>query len=359
MGPYLETARRYWWLLGVVALLVLGPGLAMAYDEYTHSYESEATIWTQNVLRRISPANDPNAATLDAPATEQSDALAQLLRTRSFLIEIVSATSLRADYGASPDPTDYLADVGRRFRVQRLGTNLIQVAYRARQPGVAAEMVQAAINARFDRGGTSQVEQTSVPRSFLQSQYDAAKSALRDAQAQLDQFAAQHRSPLTSLDESQQRQLTVSLELAQTRVQDLKTQIDRAASVAALQQVAQQMDFQIIDQPRPGVRGSGGLRPAASIAGVAAAIGLMLMAVLVVGLTLLRLGIASEAQLAQLSSGAILAAIPVVKRSGSRRAAVDLRDALAAEAFGAAVDPRPEPTPAADRQLLERLKRSD
>jgi uncharacterized protein involved in exopolysaccharide biosynthesis len=343
VAPYLATARGYWWLLAAVLLLVWGSGLAVAYDEYSHTYQSEATIWTQRVLAHISPVSDPGLATLDAPATEQSDALRQLLQTRSFLTDVVSKTSLRSQYEDAADRDDFLADVGRRFRVQRLGTNLVQLSYRAAEPRVAAEMVQAALDARIARIDNSRLAETSAADTFLQREYETAKSALLEAQRQLDLWARQHRAPLDAADDRQQRQLTLSVELAQARALDVKARIDRAPNVGALQQVAQNMDFQVIDQPRPALRPSGGLRPAATTASVAGAIGLTLIVATLLGLTLLPSGLASEGQLARLAGRKVIVAIPAVRRNGGRP--VGLRDSLAADVFDAAVARRPTAPP--------------
>jgi uncharacterized protein involved in exopolysaccharide biosynthesis len=302
-----------------------------------------ATIWTQRVLPRISPVNDPNLARLDAPAAEQSDALAQLLQTTSFLTYVISKTSLQAHYEEAVDPDSFVADVGRRFRVQRLGTNLMQVSYRAREPRVAAEMVQAALDARMLRIDTSRVEEASATDAFLQRESEAAKSAVVEAQRQVDEWSRQHRAPLTPVDERQQRQLSLALELAQGRALDLKARIDRAPSVAALQQVAQNMDFQVIDQPRPALHPSGGLRPAATIAGVAGGIGLALVVAILLGMTFLPSGLATEHQLAQLASPKIAARIPVAARGKGRR--LGLRDSLAADVFEPAALSRATPPP--------------
>ncbi len=348
MEPYLATARRYWWLLAAVLVLVWGSGLALAVDEYLHTYQSEATIWTQHVLRRISPANDPSLGALDAPAAEQSDVLAQLLQTRTFLTEIILGTSLRPQYAAAADQDDFVAEVGRRFRVQRLGTNLVRVSYRAPLPGVAAEMVQAALDARLQRATTSRVEQTSLGDAFLQRELEVAKSEHLEAQRQLDQWVLQHRPPLDPAEELRQRQLTMALELAESRRQDVQSRIDRAPGVAALQQVAESMDFQVIDSPRPAIRPSGGTRPAATIAGIAGAIGLALVAVIIFGVALLPPRLANEDQLAGPSLGRILAGLRgrilaaiAAARSIGRQSRLSLRDTLASEAFDAAGTQQP------------------
>src|SRR2546428_13044754 len=84
MRPYLDTARRYGWIIFIVLGLTWGSGIAMAYLEYSTSFQADATVWTQRGLLQlqtdgrlvvspeVAPPQDPAVATLMTPAAEQA-----------------------------------------------------------------------------------------------------------------------------------------------------------------------------------------------------------------------------------------------------------------------------------------------
>jgi len=146
MRRYVDTARRYRWFILLVLALTWLPGAALAFVEYTTSYEADATIWTQRTSQQFATtsAQDPGLTTFVTPASEQAGVLIQLLQTRSFLLQIVQRTSLRVPESAS-DERKFFDEFSKRFRVEVLGTNLFRLSYRARDPHTGPEVVLAAL----------------------------------------------------------------------------------------------------------------------------------------------------------------------------------------------------------------------
>ncbi|HEV8534269.1 MAG TPA: hypothetical protein VGR87_00900 [Candidatus Limnocylindria bacterium] len=333
MRRYLDTARRYRWVILVVLALTWIPGAAIAYVEYTTSYEADATIWTQRTSQQfasISP-QDPGLTTFSTPASEQAGVLKQLLATRSFLREVVRRTSLQVPDSAT-DERRFFEEFGKRFRIDVLGTNLFRVAYRARDPRTGPEVVLATLAQRQEHLTASRTAATEAAASFYRSELGLAQSQALDAQRELDRFDEGHKPPLLPPDEYQQRQLRLAVEDTKSRVTDVKTRIDRSGVMPGILQMADALDFQVVDRPLEDVKPSGGTRPAAVIVGSAVLSGLFLAIALIVGGTLLAGRVGAEADIGQRVPATLFATIPEVAHRKSWQTR-ELRTALAAVAF--------------------------
>ncbi len=338
MERYLYTLRRYRWIAAVIVLILGVSASIAAYGEYVNTYESNATIWvsrnSQDVLRSTELSTDqssvPNFLT---PGGEYAETFGQMIQSQAFLAQVVARTSLEAQLAASVDPLAFFDDVRKRFKVQALGTNLVRVSYRAESPTVAYEMVVAALSERDQRTAQQQVGTTSVTTAYYQKEYELAKQETLQTQQELDRFNASHSAPLNTTDDYTQRQLRLASDLAQVRVNDIKTRIDRASIASGLQQLAGGNDIQVLDQPQEQPRPSGGIRQAAFVFGVMMSGAVALLGLLIVLGTLLTGSVASEADLVRLGEASLLAAIPQITR-GRGRDRIDIRTSLAGTAFG-------------------------
>lgn len=333
MRRYLDTARRYRWVIAIVLALTWIPGVAMAYLEYATSYEADATIWTQRTSQQfasISP-QDPGLTTFSTPASEQAGVLKQLLQTRSFLGEIVERTSLRGP-AASSDERKFYDEFSKRFRVEVLGTNLFRLAYRARDPKTGPEVVEATLEQRQEHLLAARTAATEAAASFYRSELALAQSQALDAQRALDTFDASHRPPLSPPEDYQERQLRLALEDAKSRVSDLRGRLDRSGAMPGLLQMADSLDFQVVDRPLQDARPSGGTRPAATIGGSAVFSGLALAIALIIGGTILAGRVGAESDIGRRVPATLFATVPEVTRARSW-AGRDLRTALAAVTF--------------------------
>lgn len=288
MRRYLDTAARYRWVILVVLALTWGTGAVMAYSDYTTSFEAEATIWTDRQSRQFTTtsAQDPGFGSLLTPAAEQAGVLGQLLQSRSFLQEVVERASIPLPAGG--DDRAFFQQIGKRFRIDVLGTNLFRLSYRARDPDTGPQMVRAALAAREQRLAGTRSAATLAAATFYRSELRLAQNHVLDAQRELDTFEAGHKPPLGSSDEYQQRQLRLAVEDAKTRVLDLRMRIDGSSALPAVFQLADSVDFQVLDKPLEDAKPSGGLRPAMTTAAGAGVGGLALVGLLLIGGTLAR-----------------------------------------------------------------------
>jgi uncharacterized protein involved in exopolysaccharide biosynthesis len=308
----------------------------MAYIEYTTSYEADATIWTERTSQQFTPTSpqDPSLSTFLTPASEQAGVLMQLLQTRSFLREVVDRTSLRIPASAS-DERQFFDQFSKRFRVEVLGTNLFRLAYRARDPRTGPEVVLATLAQRQEHLAASRTAATEAATSFYRSELALAQGKAMDAQRALDSFDNSHHPPLSAPEDYQERQLRVIAEDAKARVTDLKDRIDRSGVMPGILQMADSLDFQVVDKPLNDAKPSGGTRPAAVLGGRAMFSGVLLAIALIVAGTLLAGRVDAETDSGLLIPATLFATIPEIARGKSGQSG-ELRTALAAVAFAPA-----------------------
>lgn len=288
---YIQTAKRLWLLVALTFALVAVPGLFAAYTEYMTTFQSDATVWVERATQQYGATgavDDPNLFGRTSPGVEQTEIFLQLVQTNSFIIEVIGQTSLQPAYEAAEDKDKFLNEVRKRFRGQALGTNLVRLSYQAREPGIAAEMVTAALVARESRVKNARLAATATSTAFYQKEFEIAQRQALVAQTALEQFnRAARPGPLPATDEYQQNQLRLAVDVAQGRLNDVRTRLERGTVSTALLDMAESMQFQIIDRPQADPFPTGGTRGASLIAAVALAGAVALAICVVIVATLL------------------------------------------------------------------------
>jgi uncharacterized protein involved in exopolysaccharide biosynthesis len=346
MRQYLDTALRYRWFILIVLALTWAAGIAAAYHEYSTSFESQATVWTQRgslrleadgrlvISPELAPPQNPDVAMNMTPSAEQAGLLKQFLLTRSFVRDVVTRASLRVPSSPSEERA-FLDEVGKRFKVEILGTNLFRLTYRARDPHTPPALVRSALALSRELSAQARIATTEAAINSYKSELTLAQSHAADAQRELDDFNQTHRPPLVPRDDYRQTQLRLAVEDANKRIADLEARIDRAAVMTSIVRTTDSLDFQIVDEPVLDTRPSGGTRPAAMIAGSAMAGGVALASLLVVAGALVAGRVRAEADIAGIAPASVFASMPEVARAptGTGR---ELRTELGAVAFARA-----------------------
>jgi hypothetical protein len=288
MRRYLESASRYRWIIVLVLALTWGTGAVLAYSDYTTSFEADATIWTDRQSQQFATTStqDPGFGSVVTPAAEQAGVLNQLLQSRSFLQDVTQRAFIVRPAGT--DERTFFADIGKRFRIDVLGTNLFRLSYRALDPHTGPAIVNAALAIRQQRLAETRAAATTAAATYYRTELELAQNQALAAQSELDAFDAVHKLPLGAPDDYQQRQLRLAVEEAKTRVLDVRTRIDGSTVLPAIFQLADSVDFQVLDEPIEDAKPSGGLRPAMTTAGAAGIGGLALIGLLVLAGTLIR-----------------------------------------------------------------------
>jgi len=286
--PYLATARAFRWVLATMLILIWGAGLVDAAIEYGSTYQSEATIWAVRASPALSVTDpeDPNIALIQTAASQQTEVLKQLLQTRSFLVDVVGRTSLKAAFDSAANQDRYIDDIRKRFRVETLGTSLIRVSFLSHDPKTPPELVNAALAVRAERIEQARQLSSAALSLLYQRQLEFAQKQAADAQKGLDDFNASHMAPLSEADQHVQTQLRLAVDFAVVRLSDLRGRQEQAQLAPALLEVSG-VEFQIVDAPRVDATPSGGERSAITIAAVALAAGAGLGTLLVMVATLL------------------------------------------------------------------------
>jgi hypothetical protein len=332
MRRYVIAARRYRWLLAAIVALVWGAGLIAAYVEYSTTFESEAIIWGQRPPPQLATSpDDPGLTVVQTPASQHAALLTQLLQTDSFLVDVLRNTSAADALATAVNQQRYLDDVRKRFRVQALGSNLLSVAFTARDPRTAREILDAALLVRGQRVAESRVSATSAVSALYQKELEVTQARALEAQQQLDQFNETHQGTLSEVDQHRRDQLRLALDFIQIRLGDLRGRIDQAVLAPELIDVSG-MEFQILDEPREETSPRGGTKGAVSIASASFVAGGTLAALLILIGGLLADGLAGAANVVRLAPAKLFATVPRVALPGGD--GQDLRTGLAAIAFG-------------------------
>ena len=330
---YVTAAMRYRWVILGILAVVWGAGLAGAYHEYTTTYESQATIWVLRPSPELTNTNpeDPGTPVIQTVASQQAELLSQLLRSDSFVREVVDQTSQRSALRSAPNEMAFLAGIRKRFDVETLGTNMLRVSYTTSDPRTPVEMVNAALTVRTERVLQARATSTAAVGTLYRREFETAQAQALDAARELDAFKTSHTGTLAPADESHLAQLQLAVDFAQSRLNELRGRADRAAVAAAVLEMSG-LEFEVVDEPREQGTPSGGGRAAAILALVSLAAGSLLAGLLVFAGTMLADHVAGPLDVGRLAPARLFATVPrvAIPGSGSER---DLRTALARIAF--------------------------
>jgi uncharacterized protein involved in exopolysaccharide biosynthesis len=191
-------------------------------------------------------------------------------------------------------------------------------------------MVSAALASRESRVKSARIAATTTSIAFYQKEFELAQTQALTVRRQLDQFNAAHSGRLSAADEYEQNQLRLAVDVAQTRLTDLRQQLERGTVSTALLDMAESVRFQVIDRPRAEPFPSGGTRSAGLLLGLALAGGVALVVAVVMAATLLDDRIKGESDIAEFATGKLFADLPR-RNSGTRT-----RSELVSVAFGEA-----------------------
>ena len=333
MQRTVAAARRYRWVILAVLAMVWGAGLAAAYVQIKSTYETQATIWVLRASADLTASDpaDPGIPVIQTVASQQAELLDQLIKTDSFVDEVVGRTSLGTALEATADREKFLDTVRKRFHVDTLGTNMVRLSYTGPDPRTLVELVNAALAVRTERVVDARALSTAAVGTIYRKEFEAAQAQAVAAAQELKDFADAHTGTLNAADTQHLGQLQLNVDFAQARLSDLRGRADRASVAAAVLEMSG-LEFQVVDEPREPTAPKGGEKSAMVLGGVAVVAGLLLAALLVTIGAFLADHIAGPADVGRLAPATLFATVPRVSlpKGPDQR---DLRRSLAAIAF--------------------------
>jgi uncharacterized protein involved in exopolysaccharide biosynthesis len=266
IARFLEAFFRYKLLIllpPILLPLIVGPLAILAAPVY---YETWAGIWVERPTY-LSYNDDWNR--YNTPAQNQSGRLNELLRTRSFLLDIAKRTPL-ASLAGSPKGEDRIAEVmGKGLLIFPNGAQLVLVRFRAESPQMSYRVVTALVEAFQEKAANDRANQAVLAISFYESRQKAADDQFKEANDALRRYVAANPR-LTSIDPSrgasataasrlglptaaidpQLAELLRQLQVAESDLTRARTALDQATLDAEASREGQALGFQVVDAPQ-------------------------------------------------------------------------------------------------------------
>jgi capsular polysaccharide biosynthesis protein len=187
------------------------------------------------------------------PADTQTNALTELLQTRSFDIAVGQATDLKSTFTLSSQTAQvlddaYVGEISKNVQATSKGTNLYEITYTNKNPQVAAQVVKAVIT-QFQAQG----QQFSVVEGERLLQADEAQVVKMQDAANLaakneSTYLANHPGASTTSD-PQAASLDGERQQALSTLQNMQTTIASLNQDIATQSAGNGVFFKILDAP--------------------------------------------------------------------------------------------------------------
>lgn len=319
----LEAFFRHW-------VLILLPMFAIPFDVSAAmlatpaQYEAQAGMWVEQPTYLNYSTDDINRYL--SPAANQRNRLVELMQTKSFLAEIVGATSL-ASVLAAPGGDDALRQIfARDFEAVTSGDHLLSLRFRSEDRDEAAAVLTSMVAKFKDRAINDRYAQAQVAIAFYQSRLTEAESALTGARKNLASYLAANPALAASLSRpgdtsartdpvyaEAQRQVDALQKDADAASNSLEAaQLDVAAGLKGLE-----LAFRLVDPVTPSATASRQLKKILIYPIVALVLGVLLSAGL---LAMFALSDGSVRSLADLGPDAVvLGVLPHLRVKGAAR----------------------------------------
>jgi uncharacterized protein involved in exopolysaccharide biosynthesis len=246
---YLGTFFRGWRLYIPILLLLLTATVLGTYYLASTQYEATARIWVDKPA--LDNVLDPNApSSYLSPAQQQADKLSQLLQTDSFVVSIMTNTSVSGRLTSEPDRDRVVKDVRGKLAVTPLGPNTVRITYTGSDPILCQQMVQSTIDQFRAWDLTARVEQSAIEGQFYQKQLQIYQDQVDAAAKRVEDFQRNHPFPDPSSPQYLELQsLQRELESARALLSATQTKIEQAKAANSLSDTSRQYEFQILDAP--------------------------------------------------------------------------------------------------------------
>lgn len=236
------ASAKHRWSALVVAWLVCGGGW-LAVQLLPSQYESNARVYADAdailslLLRGIA---------IDSTPAGQVEVLQRTLLSRPNLEKVVARTDLRDRVEDAGERDALIQRLTREIRITTQTRNLFTIDYRDRNPRIARDVVQTALNLFIEAATANDRQQMESARSFVAQQIASYEVQLRLAEQRRAEFQARFMDILPSdalggvsrLEAARARLAQVQGELQDARMRrDItQQQIDATPALSPLEQ---------------------------------------------------------------------------------------------------------------------------
>jgi len=183
----LDVARkslRYWWLVGVFA--VVGAGLSLAFAlTRPRSYESSATLFYQERIKSSLLQNRE-----DTTQRNIGDRFRELIMARASLLALLEDPALKFD--RIPDVDLQLERLKQAIRFDARGANAFRISYKDGDPTRAKAVTEKLTTNLQQQEESLRNELAQQTVNFAIAQKDAASLELRKAELAFTTFLSKH-----------------------------------------------------------------------------------------------------------------------------------------------------------------------
>jgi len=242
----------------VLIPLIVGPYALVTAPIY---YESWAGIWVDKPQYLAYSDFSPYSS----PASQQSNRLVEVMRTRSFITDVAKRTSLAPLVGNSRGEERINSVIGTGFTMIPNGDHLLVLHFKADNPRLAFDMLNAIIDTFKENAATDRVNQASLAISFYQGRLQTAQEELKSTTTSVRQYTAANPN-LASLNldragssefllppqvsDPQLADMMGKLKSNQAQVEALRAALETAQFDASAGLEGQELGFQTIDPPQ-------------------------------------------------------------------------------------------------------------
>jgi len=164
--------------------LIVGPYALVTAPIY---YESFAGIWVDKPQYL---AYNDNWSPYSSPSSQQATRLTEVLRTRTFLLDVAKRTPMAPLVGNQRGEERIATIVGQGFTMIPNGDHLLVLHFRADTAKLAYDSLNGIIDAFKESAATDRVNQASLAISFYQARLERAQEDLRKTTTSVRQYTA-------------------------------------------------------------------------------------------------------------------------------------------------------------------------
>jgi hypothetical protein len=266
IARFLEAFFRYKLLIVlpvVVIPLIVGPVALLFGPVY---YETWVGIWVERPTY-LSYNDDWNR--YNTPAQNQAGRLNELLRTRSFVLDVAKRTQLAPLVG-TPKGEDKIAEIlGKGIWVAPNGNQLVLMRFRADTPQLSFQVINALVETFQEKAATDRANQAVLAISFYESRQKGAEEEFKRTNDALRRYVAANPRlstidpgrgaaataasrlglPTAAID-PQLAELLRQLQVAETDLNRARNALDQASLDAEASREGQSLGFQVVDAPQ-------------------------------------------------------------------------------------------------------------